>query len=72
MTAATIRSELVRAVEAAKAAVEKSPRPETYRALLEAQSELQRHDLQYSRKTLRGAPPATRGPGRRSGLSGRT
>jgi hypothetical protein len=27
--------------------VEENPRPETYRALLEAQSELQRHDLSY-------------------------
>jgi hypothetical protein len=49
MTATTIRTELLRAVDAAKDAVEKNPRPETYRALLEAQSELQRHDLDYGR-----------------------
>jgi hypothetical protein len=49
MTAATIRTELLRAVDAARDAVEKNPRPETYRALLEAQSELQRHDLDYGR-----------------------
>jgi hypothetical protein len=54
MTAASIRSQLLGAVADAKVAVEKNPRPETYRALLEAQSELQRHDLQYSRKNLRG------------------
>jgi hypothetical protein len=36
------RTELLRAVDAARDAVEKNPRPETYRALLEAQSELQR------------------------------
>jgi hypothetical protein len=44
MTAAIDRSVLLRAVEAAKEAVEKNPRPETYRALLEAQRELQRYD----------------------------
>src|SRR6266480_1961986 len=52
MTAATIRSELLQAIEAAKEAVEKNPRPETYRALLEAQSELQQHDLTYGRNRL--------------------
>jgi len=56
MTAATDRSVLRRAVEAAMEAVEKNPRPETYRALLEAQSELHRYDLTY------GATPAGRGP----------
>jgi hypothetical protein len=49
MTAATIRTELLRAVDAARDAVEKNPRPETYRALLEAQSALRRHDLDYGR-----------------------
>jgi hypothetical protein len=44
MTAAIDRSVLLRAVEAAKEAVEKNPRAETYRALLEAQRELQRYD----------------------------
>jgi hypothetical protein len=53
MTAASIRSQLLRAVADAKAAVEKNPRPETYRALLEAQSELQRHDLGFGKKKMR-------------------
>jgi hypothetical protein len=61
MTAATIRSELLRAIEAAKDAVEENPRPETYRGLLEAQSELQRHDLGCGRKRpLRELPNRTR------------
>jgi hypothetical protein len=49
MTAATDRSQLLRAVADAKRAVEENPRPETYRALLEAQSELQRYDLTHGR-----------------------
>jgi hypothetical protein len=62
MTAATDRSVLLRAVQAAKEAVEKKPRPETYRALLEAQSELQRYDLSYGRgrSALRDLPNRTR------------
>ena len=40
----------------AKATVERQPRPETYRALLEAQSDLQRHDVEYGRPTLRSEP----------------
>ena len=56
MTSASNRSQLLHAVQEAKAAVERVPRPETYRALLEAQSDLQRHDLEYGRKTLRSDP----------------
>src|SRR5262245_5214934 len=33
-------------------------RGETYRALLESQSDLQRHDLEYGRKTLRSDSPS--------------
>ena len=58
MTAASIRSQLLYAVQEARAAVERVPRPETYRALLESQSDLQRHDLEYGRKTLRSDPPS--------------
>jgi hypothetical protein len=58
MTAASIRSQLLYAVQEAKAAVERVPRPETYRALLESQSDLQQHDLEYGRKTLRSDPPS--------------
>jgi hypothetical protein len=50
MTAASIRSQLLYTVQEAKAAVERVPRPETYRALLESQSDLQRHDLEYGRR----------------------
>lgn len=60
MTAATDRSVLRRAVEAAMEAVEKNPRPETYRALLEAQSALHRYDLTYGRRPLRDLPNRTR------------
>lgn len=60
MTAAIDRSVLLRAVEAAKEAVEKNPRPETYRALLEAQSELQRYDLRFGKGKLRELPNRTR------------
>jgi hypothetical protein len=58
MTAATIRSQLLQAVAEAKRAVEENPRPETYRALLEAQSELQRHDLSYGKNRLVREMPA--------------
>jgi len=58
MTAASIRSQLLYAVQEAKAAVERVPRPETYRALLESQSDLHRHDLEYGRKTLRRDAPS--------------
>ena len=70
MTAATIRTELLRAVDAAKDAVEKNPRPETYRALLEAQSKLQRHDLNYGKPTLArqgSSPQHERSLSKRSG-----
>jgi len=42
--------------------VEKNPRPETYRALLEAQSELQRYDLNHARGkgAVRDLPNRTR------------
>ena len=61
MTAATDRSQLLRAVADAKRAVEENPRPETYRALLEAQSELQRYDLTHGRNRLvRELPNRTR------------
>jgi hypothetical protein len=62
MAAALIRSQLFQAVQDAKATVERQPRPETYRALLEAQSELQRHDLEYGRPMLRSEPPPPRWP----------
>ena len=57
MTAALIRSQLCQAVQDAKATVERHPRPKSYRALLEAQSDLQRHDLEYGRPMLRSEPP---------------
>jgi hypothetical protein len=60
MTAATDRSQLLQAVADAKRAVEKNPRPETYRALLEAQSELQRYDLRFGKGKLRELPNRTR------------
>jgi hypothetical protein len=65
MTAASIRSQLLHAVQEAKAAV--VPRPETYRAPLESQSDLQRHDLEYGRKTLRSDPPSRKMVAPRSG-----
>ena len=60
MIAATDRSQLLGAVADAKRAVEENPRPETYRALLEAQSELQRYDLTYGKGRLRELPNRTR------------
>jgi hypothetical protein len=56
MTAATDRSQLLGAVADAKRAVEENPRPETYRALLEAQSELQRYDLTHTQQTSARVP----------------
>jgi hypothetical protein len=60
MAAGIDRPALVRVVEVSMEAVEKNPRPETYRALLEPQSELQRYDLTYGKGTLRELPNRTR------------